>query len=108
MNLRRTGLAAAAAFALAACAAKDATPTRWQQPDTDEARALADERDCRRLAQAEVERDSRRDRIFGDDGLARPGSFDSMMARHEARSRIEKLIADCMRRRGYAPAPPAK
>lgn len=108
MNLRRAGLAAAAGLILAACAARDATPTRWRQPDTDETRALADERDCRRLAQAEVERDSRRDRIFGDDGLARPGSFDAMMARHEARARIDGLIADCMRRRGYAPAPSAK
>lgn len=105
MNLRRAGLAAAAGLILAACAAKDATPTRWRQPGTDETRALADERDCRRLAQTEVERDSRRERIFGDDGLVRPDSYDAMMARHDARVRIDKLVAECMRRRGYAPAP---
>jgi len=104
MNTRRSFPVFIAALALAACAAKDATPTRWQQPSTDEARALADERDCRRLAHAEVERGSRRERIFGDDGLVRPDSYDAMMARHDARVRIDKLVADCMRRRGYAPA----
>jgi hypothetical protein len=71
----------------------------------DEARVLADERDCRRRAEAEVERAARRERIFADDGLGRPGSFDAMMTRYDAQRRTTDLIAECMKRRGYAPAP---
>ena len=77
----------------------------WQQPDVDETRMLADEQDCRRRAAAEVERETRRERIFGDDGLARPGTYDAMMSRHDARGRTDRLAAECMRRRGYTSAP---
>ena len=83
----------------------DASGIRWQKPDTSETQMLGDEQDCRRRAQIEGERDVRRERIFGDDGLARPGSFEGMMSRHDATQRIARLAAECMRRRGYAPAP---
>ncbi len=89
-----------------ACRApEDAGGIRWQKPDTSETQMLGDEQDCRRRAQIEGERDARRERIFGDDGLARPGSFEGMMSRHDATQRIARLAAECMRRRGYAPAP---
>ncbi|MCC7016074.1 MAG: hypothetical protein IT564_02590 [Rhodospirillales bacterium] len=109
MSARRT---LPIAFALvwlgsaAACRApEESGQIRWQQPNVDEAQLIRDEQDCRRRALAEVERESRRERIFGDDGLARPGTYDAMMSRHEARLRAERLAAECMRRRGYAPAP---
>jgi hypothetical protein len=90
----------------AACRAPaDPVPVRWQQPNMDEARTLRDEQDCRRRALAEVERESRRERIFGDDGLVRPGTYDAMMTRFDARARADRLAAECMRGRGYAPAP---
>lgn len=90
----------------AACRAPgDQDGTRWQKPDVDETRMLADEQDCRRGATAEVEREARRERIFSDDGLARPGTYDAMMNRHDARARADRLAAACMQRRGYAPAP---
>lgn len=92
--------------ALAACRApEDLGQVRWQQPDVDETRMLRDEQDCRRRATAGVERETRRERIFGDDVLARPGTFDAMMTRHEAGVRTNRLAAECMRRLGYAPAP---
>ena len=92
---------------LAACRApEDVGRTSWPRPETDEAQQLKDERECRRRAESEVERDVRRDRLFSDDGIMRPGSYDSMMSRHEAARRIERLTADCLRRRGYAPAKP--
>ena len=84
---------------------EDGGGARWQRPDTGEIQKLDDEQECRRRAGAEVERETRRDRIFGDDGLARPGSLEGMMARHEATRRIAKLTAECMQRRGYGPAP---
>ena len=91
---------------VAACRApEDSGQVRWQQPDVDETRMLGDEQDCRRRATAEVERETRRERIFGDDGLARPGTYDAMMARHDARARADRLAAECMRRRGYTAAP---
>ncbi|OHC82849.1 MAG: hypothetical protein A3G73_03805 [Rhodospirillales bacterium RIFCSPLOWO2_12_FULL_67_15] len=91
---------------VAACRApEDSGQVRWQQPNVDETRMLGDEQDCRRRATAEVERETRRERIFGDDGLARPGTYDAMMARFDARARADRLAAECMRRRGYAPAP---
>lgn len=97
--------AVAALGLLAACRApEDVGRTSWQRPETDEAQQLKDERECRRRAESEVERDVRRDRLFSDDGIMRPGSYDSMMSRHEAARRIERLTADCLRRRGYAPA----
>ena len=109
MSTRR---AMSIAFALiwlgltAACRApEDSGQVRWQKPDVDEKQMLGDEQDCRRRALAEVERETRRERIFGDDGLARPGTYDAMMARHDARVRADRLAAECMRRRGYAPAP---
>lgn len=106
MNIRRTWPLAFICLALVACRAPvELGPTRWQQPDTDEARTLADERDCRRRAESEVDRESRRDRIFGDDGLSRPGTYDAMIARHDAKQRADKLAAECMRRKGYNPAP---
>jgi hypothetical protein len=91
---------------VAACRAPEG-PGRvlWQKPDVDEKQALGDEQDCRRRAQAEVERESRRERIFGDDGLARPGTYDALMTRHEAGRRADRLAAECMRRSGYTPAP---
>ncbi len=90
----------------AACRApEESGQIRWQQPNMDETQLLRDEQDCRRRALAEVERESRRERIFGDNGLARPGTYDAMMSRHEARLRTDRLAAECMRRRGYAPAP---
>lgn len=109
MSARRT-LSIAFAFAwlglTAACRApEESGQIRWQQPNVDETQLLRDEQDCRRRALAEVERESRRERIFGDDGLARPGTYDAMMSRHEARLRADRLAAECMRRRGYAPAP---
>lgn len=106
MNKRWAWIVPVVYLGLAACRAPgDSGPMRWQQPDTDEARTLADERDCRRRAESEVNRESRQDRIFGDDGLARPGTYDAMIARHDAKRRIDKLAAECMRRRGYSPAP---
>ncbi|MEK7246773.1 MAG: hypothetical protein AAB223_12225 [Pseudomonadota bacterium] len=90
----------------AACRAPgDSGGVRWQQPDVDDARMLGDEQDCRRRATAEVEREARRERIFGDDGLVRPGTYDAMMTRHDARARADRLAAECMRSRGYTAAP---
>ena len=95
-----------ALFILAGCRAPgDSSPVHWQKPDTDEARMLDDERDCRRGATAEVEREARRERIFSDDGLARPGAYDAMMGRFDARARADRLAAACMQRRGYTSAP---
>lgn len=91
---------------IAACRAPgDASGIRWQKPDTSESQALDDELDCRRRASAEIEREARRERIFTDDGLIRPGSLDGMMARHDATLRVNRLASECMRRRGYVPAP---
>ena len=111
MSNRRAWSVAFICLLLAACRAPgESGPGQsglgdWRRPDTDETRALADERDCRRLSQAEVDRESRRDRIFGEDGLGRPGTYDAMVARHDAQRRIDRLASECMRRRGYAPAP---
>jgi hypothetical protein len=106
VNSRGAWALALIGLGLVACRAPgESPPTRWQQPDVDEARTLADERDCRRRAESEVDRESRRDRVFGDDGLARPGTYDAMMSRHDAKRRADKLFAECMRRLGYGPAP---
>ena len=108
-NAGRTPSIVFVLFALglaAACQAPaDQGGTRWQKPDVDETQMLTDEQDCRRRATAEVERETRRERIFGDDGLARPGTLDAMMTRHEANRRTDRLASECMRRLGYAPAP---
>ncbi len=104
--IRRLGLALAAASLLAACRApEEASKTRWERPDTNEIQQLKDEDDCRRRAKVEIEREARRDHLFSDDGVMRPGSFDAAMSRHDAARRIERLAAECLRRRGYAPAP---
>lgn len=106
MNLRWAWAISFMCLGLAACRAPgESGPIRWQRPDTDETRTLADERDCRRGAENEVGRETRQDRIFGDDGLSRPGSYDALIARHDARQRADRLVAECMRRRGYSPAP---
>jgi hypothetical protein len=106
MSNRRAWAVAFLCVGLAACRAPGETgPVRWQHPDANEEKTLADERDCRRRAESEVDREGRRDRIFGDDGLARPGTYDAMMSRHDARQRVDRLTAECMRRRGYGPAP---
>jgi len=109
MNAAKMTIIALASVALAQLAAcrqpEDLGKVLWQQPNVDETRMLADEQDCRRRANAEVEREARRERIFSDDNLARPGSYDALMFRHDAARRTDRLAAECMRRRGYAPAP---
>ncbi|MBM3564779.1 MAG: hypothetical protein FJX42_01535 [Alphaproteobacteria bacterium] len=95
----------AAVLLLAACRApEDPGKIRWQNPAAGEEQQMRDERECRRQAEAETERAARRARIFDDDGLMRPGSYDAMMSRHEAVRQTNRLMADCLRRRGYAPA----
>ncbi len=102
---RRFGLILAALGLLAACRApEEANRIRWERPDTNESQQLKDEDDCRRRAKVEVEREARRDNIFSDDGVMRPGSFDASLSRYEAARRIERQAAECLRRRGYAPA----
>lgn len=105
--IRRLGSALAIMAFLAGCRApaEEASRIRWQRPDTAETQQLKDENDCRRRASAEVERDVRRDNIFNDDAIMRPGSFEGSMSRYEAGRAIERLAAECLRRRGYAPAP---
>ena len=93
-------------LALAACRApEEANRMRWTRPDTQETQQFKDEGECRRMADAEVNREARRGAIFTDDALMRPGSFDASMSRYEAARRIERLAAECLRRRGYVPAP---
>lgn len=100
------------ALALAGCAGpSDRGPGGWRQEGASETRANDDEAECRRRARADVEREVRRDLHggsgsgFDPDPIARPGAYESQIARHDARKRIERLTADCMRARGYSPKP---
>jgi hypothetical protein len=94
------------ALLIGACAGPDPTASgRWQKSSADEGKVVADESYCRSWANAEAEREFRREGALHNEDIARPGSLDSMMGRHDARRRAQKLFEDCMRARGYARAP---
>jgi hypothetical protein len=102
----RRRAAALIALALGACATPDAPGTgRWQRPDTTEQQAAQDESYCRSRANAEVDREFRREGALRNEDIATPGSLETMMGRHEARRRAQNLFGDCMRTRGYSRVP---
>lgn len=100
------------ALAIGGCAGPSGTGAGgWRQDGISETRANDDEAECRKRARADVEREVRRDMHggsgsgFDPDPIGRPGSYESQVARHDARKRIDRLTADCMRARGYVPTP---
>jgi hypothetical protein len=78
-------------------------PAGWEKSGGDAARRRADTATCRGFADAEAGRMYDRDvpgTDFGDDGVG--AGFRTSMARHDAVGRRDRMIADCMLRKGYS------
>lgn len=101
---------AATALVLAACAVE---PVRWDKPGADDDRRALDLAECASLARNEM----RSHRSLAREGAPEPDAATigrnedlSVMRRlreADAQERRQELIGDCMRAKGYAPAPAA-
>ena len=78
------------------------TPVRWEKSGEDNSRQRAAMAACKGIADAEAGRMYDRDVPGGDFGAQGVGTgFRTTMARHDAVGRRDRMIADCMKRKGY-------
>ncbi len=97
----KTAIAVFSALFVVACSA----PAVWEKSGGNDARRRADLANCAGFADAEAGRMYERDvpgADFDNDGTGVGAGFRTTMARHDALARSERMISDCMRRKGYS------
>lgn len=104
------------AFLLAGCAdyswfgQTDAPPPpQWNGIAADDEQAVAELESCKQQARAMIQRDALIDRDIGAAGPTRDNDADLALMRNmdefETGQRFNRIVADCMRQRGYGTPP---
>lgn len=100
------------AFLLVGCAdyswfgqAESPSSRQWNGIVAEDEEAVAELESCRQQARAMIQRDSLIDRDIGAAGLIRDDDADLALMRNmdefETERRFNRIVADCMRQRGY-------
>ncbi|WP_119459931.1 hypothetical protein [Rhodospirillaceae bacterium SYSU D60014] len=100
------------AFLLAGCAdyswfgqPESPPSSQWNGIAADDEQAVAELESCKQQARAMIQRDALIDRDIGASGMIRDDDADLALMRNmdefETTQRFDRIVADCMRQRGY-------